>query len=412
MSLTDAQCKTAQPKEKTYRLSDSAGLYLEVTPSGSRYWRMKYRFAGKEKRLAFGVYPEISLKEARLKRDDARKLLSNEVDPGAVKKAQKASRTEAASNSFEAIAREWYAKQEPSWAPKHSIKIKGMLQKNVFPWVGSRPIREITAPDLLAVLRRAEGRGAVETAHRIKQTCGQVFRYAVATGRAERDPTPDLKGALAPRTPKHLPSITDPSAVGPLLRAIDGFTGTFTVKSALKLAPLIFVRPGELRQAEWSEMDLDAGLWSIPAERMKTRQPHLVPLCKQAVEILRELQPLTGRGRYVFPGARTNGKPLSDNTLNAALRRMGIGKDELVAHGFRAMARTILDEVLGYRIDWIEHQLAHAVRDTNGRAYNRTAHLDGRKQMMQGWADYLDSLKSPSSVVPLRRNLSERGRSA
>lgn len=399
MPLTDTQCRTAQPKEKTYRLSDSAGLYLEVAPNGSRYWRMKYRFAGKEKRLAFGVYPEVSLKEARTKRDEARRLLGTSVDPGAVRKAQKASLYVAAGNSFEAIAREWFAMRERVWAPKHSIKVKGMLENNVYPWLGNRPISDITAPEILSVLRRAEGRGAVETAHRIKQTCGQVFRYAVSTGRAERDPTSDLKGALAPSSPKHLPSITDPQKVGPLLNVIDSFTGTFTVKCALQLAPLLFVRPGELRQAEWAEFDLDAGLWSIPAERMKTRQPHLVPLSDQAIKILKDLHPLTGRSRFVFPGARTLTKPISDNTLNAALRRLGIGKDELVAHGFRAMARTILDEVLGYRIDWIEHQLAHAVRDTNGRAYNRTAHLDGRKKMMQGWANYLEKLKSSEKQV-------------
>jgi integrase len=283
----------------------------------------------------------------------------------------------------------------------------GRLERDVFPWMGGKPIAKITAPDVLAVLRRIEARGAIETAHRVHQNCGQVFRYAVATGRAHADPTPALRGSLTPWKPEHYASLTDPEQVGALLRAIEGFTGSYVTRGALKLAALVFTRPGELRKAEWAEIDLDAAEWNIPAERMKLRLPHLVPLSAQAVAILRDLHPLTGAGRYVFPGARDRKKPLSDATMNAALRRMGFDKDTMTGHGFRAMARTILDERLGFRPDYIEHQLAHAVRDPNGRAYNRTAHLPERRKMMQAWADYLDSLRdAPGKVVPIRRKSS------
>ena len=281
------------------------------------------------------------------------------------------------------------------------------LELNVFPWIGTNPIIDIKAPDLLMVLRRIESRGALETAHRVKIICGQVFRYGVATGRAERDPAADLRGALPPTQPKHLSAITDPKKVAGLLRAIDGYEGSFVTKCALKLAPLLFVRPGELRKAEWTEIDCDAAEWNIPAEKMKNRQPHLVPLACQAVEILREIQPLTGAGRYVFPSARTPHRPMSNNAVLAALRRMGFEKHEMSGHGFRAMARTILDEVLQVRVDFIEHQLAHAVRDPNGRAYNRTAFLPERRKMMQTWADYLDGLKAGAEVIPLRRQAEE-----
>jgi integrase len=316
-----------------------------------------------------------------------------------------AAKVERAGNSFEVIAREWFAKQSATWTENHGSRIIQRLERDVFPWIGGRPIAEITAPDLLAVLRRIESRGAVETAHRAHQNCGQVFRYAIATGRAERDPSPDLKGALPPVKQTHHAAITDPKAIGELLRAIDDYHGHFVTKCALRLAPLFFVRPGELRKAEWIEFDLDKAEWNIPAERMKMRTPHLVPLCDQALKILSELQPLTGQSRFVFPGARTNGRPMSDNAVLAALRRMGFAKDEMSGHGFRAMARTILDEVLQVRPDYIEHQLAHAVRDPNGRAYNRTAHLVERKKMMQLWADYLDGLKTGAEVIPLHNNL-------
>jgi integrase len=405
MKLTDAAVRKAKPETKPYKMADGGGMYLEVMPNGSKYWRMKYRHSGKEKRLAFGVYPDVPLTLARERRENARKLLATDVDPGEHRKAVNAAKVERAGNSFEVSAREWFAKQSATWTENHGSRIIQRLERDVFPWIGGRPIAEITAPDLLAVLRRIESRGAVETAHRAHQNCGQVFRYAIATGRAERDPSPDLKGALPPVKQTHHAAITDPKAIGELLRAIDDYHGHFVTKCALRLAPLFFVRPGELRKAEWIEFDLDKAEWNIPAERMKMRTPHLVPLCDQALKILSELQPLTGQSRFVFPGARTNGRPMSDNAVLAALRRMGFAKDEMSGHGFRAMARTILDEVLQVRPDYIEHQLAHAVRDPNGRAYNRTAHLVERKKMMQLWADYLDGLKTGAEVIPLHNNL-------
>jgi len=401
MSLTDTTVRNAKPGEKTARIFDGGGLYLEVAPSGGKWWRLKYRHGGKEKRLSLGVYPDVSLKDARQRRDDARKLLANDIDPAENRKAVKAARVERAGNSFEVIAREWYAKNSPNWAENHGKRILQRFERDLFPWIGGRPIAEITAPELLAVLRRIEARGAVETAHRAHQNCGQVFRYAIATGRAVRDPSPDLKGALPPVKEKHLAAIPDPKTIGPLLRAMDVYQGQFVTKCALRLAPLVFVRPGELRKAEWVEFDLDKAEWNIPAERMKMREPHLVPLSAQAVTILRELHALTGGGKYVFPGARTTKRPMSDNAILAALRRMGFTKDEMSGHGFRAMARTILDEVLQVRPDYIEHQLAHAVRDPNGRAYNRTAHLAERRKMMQLWADYLDKQKAGAEVIRL-----------
>jgi integrase len=277
------------------------------------------------------------------------------------------------------------------------------LERNVFPYIGNHPIAAIKAPELLAVLRRVESRGALETAHRVRTICGQIFRYAVATGRAERDTAADLRGALPSPKEKHLAAITDPAKVGGLLRAIDGYQGGFVVQCALRLAPLIFVRPGELRHAEWSEIDFDNAVWNIPAAKMKMKEPHLVPLSRQAIGILKELLKLTGKSKYVFPSARSFSRPMSNNAILAALRRMGFEKDEMSGHGFRAMARTILDEVLQVRPDYIEHQLAHAVRDPNGRAYNRTAHLPERRKMMQLWADYLDGLKEGAKVIPLQR---------
>ena len=403
MALTDTAARSAKPQAKPYKLSDSGGMYLEVAPSGGKWWRLKYRIDGKEKRISLGVYPEVSLKEARDRRDEARKLLAKGIDPSAHKQATKAATASQRANTLEAVGREWYQVNESSWVPTYSVKILSRLERLVFPYLGSRPIAEITAPEMLEILRRIEATGAVESAHRTRNYCSQIFRYAIATGRAERNPAQDLLGTLTPTTPKHLAAVTDPNKVGELLRAIDGYSGTLAVKCALRLAPLVFVRPGELRAAEWAEIDLEAGEWNIPGERMKMGQPHLVPLSRQAVEILREIQPLTGNGRFVFPSARTKGRPMSDNAILAALRRMGIGKDEMTGHGFRAMARTILDEVLGVRPDFIEHQLAHAVRDPNGRAYNRTAHRAERHVMMQKWADYLDGLKAGANVVPFRK---------
>jgi integrase len=385
-------------------MGDSRGLYLEVAPAGGKWWRFKYRFSGKEKRLSLGVYPDVTLKNARERRDEARKLLANGIDPGENRKVQKSARADRNANSFEVVAREWFAKFKPNWVDAHSDKVIRRLERDIFPWIGGKAISDVGAPDLLACLRRVESRGTVETAHRALQSCRQIFRYAVATGRAARDPSGDLRGALSTVKGTHLASITEPTAVGGLLRACDSYQGSFVTKCALRLAPLVFVRPGELRKAEWTEIDLEHAEWNIPAERMKMREPHLVPLATQAVAILRELNAVTGGGRYVFPGARTNGRPMSDNAILAALRRMGFAKDEMSGHGFRAMARTILDEVLGVRPDFIEHQLAHAVRDPNGRAYNRTAHLAERRKLMQQWAEYLEKLKAGADVIPLRGN--------
>ena len=400
--LTDPKCKNAKPKDKSYKLTDEKGLYLEVMPNGAKYWRMKYRYGSKEKRLAFGVYPEIGLKESRTKRDEARKLLADGADPGETRKAMKAAQV-ADADTFEVVAREWWMKNAPTWAENHSNRTLRRLERDIFPWLGNAPIRTIDAPKLLAALRRIESRGAVETAHRTLQNCGQIFRYAIATGRAERDISTDLKGALPPVKGGPFAAITEPKQVAELLRAIADYQGTLTVQCALKLAPLFFVRPGELRQAEWLHFDLNAAEWRYNVT--KTDTAHIVPLATQAVELLRELHALTGHGRYVFPSARTpNGsRPMSDVALLAALRRMGFSKDEATVHGFRALARTVLDEVLGFRPDYIEHQLAHAVRDPNGRAYNLTAHLAERRKMMQSWADYLDSLKLGAAVIPFQK---------
>lgn len=399
--LTDTAIRKAKPADKPQRMFDSGGLYLEVSPAGGKLWRWKYRLNGKEKRLAIGIYPDTGLAEARGKRDAARKLLAAGIDPSEQRKAEKAAGEERAANSFEVIAREWMGRQ--TWVDDYRVKLESRMANDVFPYIGRRPVAELSAPEFLQVGRRIEERGAVESAHRALQVCGQVMRYAIATGRAERNPIADLRGALASPRVQHHAAITDPRELGGLLRAIEGYLGDPTTRAALKLSALLFVRPGELRHAEWSEFDLDAGEWNIPAGRMKMRQPHLVPLCGQAVAILRELHLLTGRGQYVFPGGRSPRRPMSNNAINAALRRMGYGTDTMTAHGFRATARTILDEVLGYRVDYIEHQLAHAVRDPNGRAYNRTAHLPERRNMMQAWADYLDSLRLGAKIVRFDR---------
>ncbi len=402
-SLTATKVKNAKGREKPYKLTDGQGLFLLVTPSGSKLWRFKYFFAGKEKLLAFGTYPEISLAEAREKRDAARRQVSNDVDPGEVRKAQKVAKVAVTENSFEVIAREWHGKFSGSWSPSHAETTLRRLGLDAFPIIGARLIAEIKPPELLAMLRRIESRGALETAHRVRTICSQVFRYAVATGRAERDPAADLKGALPPYKSSHLAALTEPKDVAPLLRAIDGYQGSYVVKCALQLAAMFFVRPGELRNAEWTEFDLDAGLWSIPAEKMKMKQPHIVPLSRQAIDVLKSLRQLTGRSRYLFPSNRSSQRPMSNNAVLAALRNMGFDKTEMTGHGFRAMARTILDEILHVRPEYIEHQLAHAVRDPNGRAYNRTTHLEERKKMMQLWSDYLDGLKSGAKVLPFAK---------
>ena len=400
--LTDTAIRKAKPGAKPVKLADGGGLYLLLRPDGARWWRWDYRrpVTGKRNTLSLGTYPETGLADARARHAEARKALAAGIDPGEQRKAEKAAGLERAGNSFEVVAREWLAKQ--TWVAGYRDKVDAWMVNDVFPYIGGKPVAEVTAPDFLRVARRIEERGAIESAHRILQNCGQVMRYAIATGRADRNPVADLKGALTTAEGRHHAAITDPLALGGLLRAIEGYYGDPVTRAALKLSGLLFVRPGELRHAEWEEIDLDKAEWNIPADKMKMRQPHLVPLCDQAVAILRELHPLTGRGQYVFPGARSPRRPMSNNAINAALRRMGYDTDTMTAHGFRATARTLLDEVLGYRPDYIEHQLAHAVRDPNGRAYNRTAHLAERRKMMQGWADYLHNLREGGQVIPLR----------
>jgi integrase len=399
MSLSDRAIRNAKPRAKPYKLADERGLYLLVNAAG-KYWRHDYRFDGKRKTLALGVYPDVPLKLARERRDDARRQVADGIDPGHARKAVKAARSGA--ESFEVIAREWHAKRVPTWSDSTAEKNIVHLQQDVFPWLGSRPASEIDAPELLAMLRRIESRGAIETAHRVHQMCGQVFRYAVATGRAQRDPSGDLRGALTPVRSKHHASIIEPDAVGGLLRAVEGYRGSYIVRAALRLASLLFVRPGELRAAEWTEFDLERAEWRIPAAKMKMRADHLVPLSTQTIAIIRELHPLTGSGRYLFPGERTRDRPMSENTVNAALRRLGYQKDEMTGHGFRSTASTLLNEQ-GWHRDAIERQLAHAERNNVRAAYNFAEHLPERKKMMQSWADYLDVLKrGDSKVVPLR----------
>lgn len=399
--LTDARIRNAKAREdgNPHKLADGAGLSLWVLPSG-RYWRFKYRFGGKEKSLALGVYPEVKASEARQRRDEARALLRNDIDPGAVRKAEKRQRKLASATSFEAVAGEWLSKQKKSMAPATYEKAQWTLDKLICPYIGKRPVSEIEAPEVLELLRRLEARGKHETAHRTKQRIGQVMRYAIATGRAKRDPSADLKGALAPAVTTSRAAITDPAKIGELLRALDGYTGHFVTSAALRLAPLVFVRPGELRAAEWSELDLEAAEWRIPASKMKMGEEHVIPLSRQALAVIRELQPLTGGGRYLFPSIRSSKRPMSNNTVLAALRRMGFEKEEMSGHGFRALASTRLNE-LGWKPEVIERQLAHAERNRVRAAYNRASYMAERRQMMQAWADYLDALKNGARVIPI-----------
>jgi integrase len=403
MSSTDIKIRSAKSASKPYKLFDGGGLYLEVSTFGGKYWRWKYRFGGKEKRLAFGVYPNVGLKVAREKRDSARRQVANGIDPSEARRAQKIA--QAGAESFESIAREWHAKFSPGWVATHGDRILRRLERDVFPWIGKRAIAEIKPAELLTVLRRIESRGALETTHRAMQNCGQVFRYAVATGRAERDPTGDLRGAIPPPKEKHHASITDPKRIAELLRAIDAYQGYFVTKCALRVSPLLFVRPGELRHAQWPEIDLKKAEWRIPADRMKMREQHIVPLASQAVDIFHELEPLTNRifpsrpnaRPYVFPSARTHERPMSENAVLAALRRMGYTKEEMTGHGFRSMASTLLHEQ-GWNHQAIERQLAHAERNAVSAAYNFAEHLPERRKMMQAWADYLDTLKAGAEL--------------
>lgn len=395
MALTDPKVRQAKPKDKTYRISDEKGLYLEVQTNGSRYWRHKYRFNGKEKRLAYGVYPEVTLKEARNKRDASRKFLSDGIDPGAVKNARKIASGEAATNSFEVVAREWYEKQKPTWAPTTAKKRLALIENDLLPWLGKQPIADISAAELLTTLQRIEKRGAKDTAHNGRQVTAQIFRYARVTQRCKHDPALDLKGALAPKITNHRPAITDPAELGKLLVDIDEYKGTHIVRSLIALCPILFQRPGEMISMEWCEIDFETDEWNIPAKKMKMGIAHTVPLPQQAIAILEDLHPLTGNGCYVFPSqSKRRTHHASNGTINKALKNMGVDTSTThCAHGFRATARTMLDEQLNFRVEWVEHQLAHQVRDALGRAYNRTKHLPQRKEMMQKWANYLDDLK-------------------
>lgn len=402
MALTDTAIRKATPHDKPYKLSDGGGMYLEVMPTGAKYWRLKYRVAGKEKRFALGVYPVVSLASARQGREEARKLLLQGVDPSAARQEAKQARAEVialAGDTFETVGREWMGRQEV--ADVTANKTRWILETFLFPEIGRRPISEIASRELLAALRKIEESGKLETAKRAKIKAGQIFRFAVLEGKVKTDPTTSLRGALKPPKNRHHAAITDPVKVGELLRAINGFTGQPVTLAALKLAPLVFVRPGELRHAEWAEIDLEGAMWRIPPERMKMKAAHLVPLSKQVLMILQELHPLTGASRYVFPGLRSASRPISENTVNAALRRLGYSSDEMTGHGFRSLAATRLNE-MGWNSDAIERQLAHAESNKVREAYTHAAqYLDERKRMMQAWADYLGKLCANSKVVAI-----------
>lgn len=406
MPLTATALRNAKPQAKPYKLADGLGLFLLVQPNGSKWWRFKFRHAGKEGLLSLGVFPDVGLKEARDARDEARKLVASGINPSLQRQQDAQRSSDAAANSFEAVTREWLAKNTPTWAPSHTSKIVRRMEKDVFPWLGKRPIAEIEPPELLKVLERLEARGVAETAHRARTECGQVFRYAIATGRAKRDISADLRGALQPVVKAHYSTLLNPPEIGGLLRAMRGYAGSHPVRAALHLAPLLFVRPGELRGMEWGQVNLEAGEWRFVPSKIKRGQPrteHIVHLPAQAVAVLRDLHPLTGERRYVFPGERDAKRPMSDAAINAALRRMGYStKTQITGHGFRAMARTLLAEQ-GWTPDAIERQLAHKPAGPLGGAYDRTQFLPERRRMMQAWADYLDSLaRGESKVVALR----------
>ena len=404
MPLTDSKLRGAKPKSKPYKLTHGRGLYCLVGLNGSKLWRLNYRFEGKQKTLALGAYPEVSLKKAKEKAFDARTLLVDEIDPGLRRKAGKES--QAGKESFETVAREWHKINSNKWAQNTTRSALRKMQNDLFPYLGKSPINEITAPQLLAVLRRVESRGAIETAHRVKALASQVFRFAIITGQAERDPSADLKGALTPVKTKHFAAITEPRKVAELLRALQSYQGTNLVRAALLLSPHVFVRPGELRHVTWGEISFEEMLWRIPAEKMKMNREHLVPLSRQSVEILQDLKPETNRGveSFVFPSLRSYERPMSDNTINGALRCLGYSKDEMTSHGFRAMASTCLHEQ-GWRTDIIERQLAHVEGNRVKAAYNHAQYLNDRIKMMQAWSDYLDGLKSDrgNKVAHLRK---------
>lgn len=401
--LSDVEIRKAKPKEKPYKLSDERGLYLLIQPAGGKLWRFKYRFEGKQKALALGQYPDVSLTLARKRRDEAREAVAQGIDPGAVRKAEKTARAGATANSFEVIAREWHGKHRHKWTEGHAARILDRLEKDVFPWIGKRPAAEVTAPELLATLRRIESRGALDTAHRMHQVCSQVFRYAIATGRAERNPGQDVTGALPPVKSKHRATITAEKEIGELMRNIEAYNGTLTTRCALKLSAYTFCRPGEIRHMEWAEIDVEKAEWRIPAHKMKMRAIHIVPLSSQALAALEEIHPLTGHGKYVFPSERAPSRCMSEVTILAALRRMGYTKEQMTAHGFRSMASTRLNESHLWHRDAIERQLAHAERDEIRAAYNYAEHLPERRKMMTWWADYLDALRDGAKVLPFRK---------
>ncbi len=399
MALTDTAIRTAKLGDKPRKLADEKGLFLLISPSGGKWWRLKYRFGGKEKLLSLGTYPEVSLKLARERRDEARKLLATGIDPGEQRKAEKQAKAEAGSNTFEAIGREWMATRGKDWTTSYATKTASSLERHAFPAIGAKPINEITAPELLALLRAIECRGTVDMAHRISQHCSAIFRFAISTGRAVTDPVTSLRGALSNVRQQHYAALTDPAEFADLLRDIEKYRGEITTKSAMQLLALTFQRTKEVRFAEWSQFDLEAALWRIPAEIMKMREAHIVPLSRQAIDVLKRLQPLTGGGRLVFPSSISRERPISENTVVYALARMGY-KGSMTGHGFRSVASTLLNEQ-GFRHDVIERQLAHAEKNAVRAAYNRAEYLPERKKMMQEWADYLDKLKAGAEVIPM-----------
>lgn len=408
MKLTDTFLRALKADGTIRKYSDGGGLYIHVSVAGSRLWRMGYRFGGKQKTLSFGAYPAVSLKIARRRREEAKELLANEADPGEHKKARKAAALSEAANSFEVIALEWLGKRKGVWSPDHTDNTLSRLKKHIFPLIGPRPVNKVTAPELLEALRRIEATGAVDAAHRTLQNCGQVLRYAIATGRAERDLTADLKGALLPVKAVNFATITDPRSIGALLRDLDAYAGNAVVRASLRMAPYVFVRPGELRKAEWAEIRFESAEWRIPADRMKSRVPHIVPLARQVVHILEDLHRFTGQSRYLFPSMRANSAPISDMTLLAALRRMGYDRSTMTVHGFRGMASTLLNE-RGYNRDWIERQLAHGERNSVRSAYNHAEYLRERRCMMQEWADYLDTLRGMVCIAATLFPFAETG---
>lgn len=399
-ALKDTAIRAAKPTDKAWKLTDERGLHLLVQPSGAKLWRMNYRFNGKQKTLSFGTYPDTGLKLARERRDEARKQLAEGVDPGAVRRQEKQEKRTAQGNTFETVARDWMKKKGVQWSDTYASKTKSALERHAFPSIGSKPVKDITAPEILAMLRAIEGRGTVDMAHRIQQHCGAIFRFAVSDNKAASDPTPSLKGALTTVKQEHYAALTDPKDFAQLLRDIDGYRGEAVTKAAMQFMALVFQRTQEVRFAEWSQFDMPAALWRVPSEIMKMREEHLVPLSKQAIAVLEGLRPLTGNDRLVFPSTTNRDRPISENTVTYALARMGY-KGRMTGHGFRSVASTILNEQ-GYRHDVIERQLAHCERNQVRAAYNRAEYLSERTVMMQAWGDYVDKLKAGAEVIELR----------